>query len=53
LSILKRIKVESLWEVKFVFLKGIHDLEKCSPRCFQNILNLARCTTYLTVADPS
>jgi hypothetical protein len=34
--------VESLWEVKFVFLKGIHDLEKCSPRCFQKILNLAR-----------
>jgi hypothetical protein len=21
-------KMESLWEVKFVFLKGIHDLEK-------------------------
>jgi hypothetical protein len=53
LSILKRTKVESLWEVKFVFLKGIHDLEKCSPRCFQRILNLAYCTTYLTVADPS
>jgi hypothetical protein len=32
LSILKRTKVEFLWEVKFVFLKGIHDLEKCSRR---------------------
>jgi hypothetical protein len=45
--------VEFLWEVKFVFLKGIHDLEKCSRRCFQGILNLAHCTTYLTIADPS
>jgi hypothetical protein len=53
LSILKGTKVEYLWEVKFVFLKGIHDLEKCSPRSFQKILNLAHCTTYLTVADPS
>jgi hypothetical protein len=25
-------KVEFLWEVKLVFLKGIHDLEKCSRR---------------------
>jgi hypothetical protein len=24
--------VELLWEVKMVFLKGIHDLEKCSLR---------------------
>jgi hypothetical protein len=30
LSILKRTKVEFLWEVKLVFLKGIHDMEKCS-----------------------
>jgi hypothetical protein len=29
---LKRTKVEFLWEVKLVFLKGIHDLEKCSRR---------------------
>jgi hypothetical protein len=34
LSILKRTKVEFLWEVKLVFLKGIHDLEKCSRRWF-------------------
>jgi hypothetical protein len=53
LSILKRTKVEFLWEVKLVFLKGIHDLEKCSRRCFQRILNLAHCMTYLTIADPS
>jgi hypothetical protein len=32
LNILKRTKVELLWEVKMVFLKGIHDLEKCSLR---------------------
>jgi hypothetical protein len=32
LNILKRTKVELLWEVKMVFLKGIHDLEKCSQR---------------------
>jgi hypothetical protein len=32
LNILKRTKVELLWEVKMVFLKGIHDLEKCSRR---------------------
>jgi hypothetical protein len=32
LNILKRTKVEFLWEVKIVFLKGIHDLEKCSRR---------------------
>jgi hypothetical protein len=53
LNILKRTKVEFLWEVKMVFLKGIHDLEKCSRRCFQRILNLAHCITYLTIADPS
>ena len=34
LNILKRTKVELLWEVKMVFLKGIHDLEKCSQRGF-------------------
>jgi hypothetical protein len=45
--------VETLWEVKMVLLKGIHDLEKCSRRCFQRILNLAHCMTYLTIADPS
>jgi hypothetical protein len=32
LNILNRTKVELLWEVKMVFLKGIHDLEKCSRR---------------------
>jgi hypothetical protein len=32
LNILRRTKVELLWEVKMVFLKGIHDLEKCSRR---------------------
>jgi hypothetical protein len=32
LNILKRTKVEFLWEVKLVFLKVIHDLEKCSRR---------------------
>jgi hypothetical protein len=32
LNILKRTKVELLWEVKMVFIKGIHDLEKCSQR---------------------
>jgi hypothetical protein len=32
LNILKRTKVELLWEVKMVFHKGIHDLEKCSLR---------------------
>ena len=32
LNILKRTKLEFLWEVKMVFLKGIHDLEKCSRR---------------------
>jgi hypothetical protein len=53
LSILRRTKGETLWEVKFVFLKSIHDLGKWSPRNFQKILNLARFTTYLTVADPS
>jgi hypothetical protein len=53
LNILKRTKVEFLWEVKMVFLKGIHDLEKCSQRCFQRILNLANCITYLTIADSS
>jgi hypothetical protein len=53
LNILKRTKVEFLWEVKMVFLKGIHDLEKCSRRCFQRILNLAHCITYLTITDPS
>jgi hypothetical protein len=45
--------VEFLWEVKLVFLKGIHDLEKCSQGCFQRVLNLAHCITYLTIADPS
>jgi hypothetical protein len=45
LNILKRTKVETLWEVKMVLLKGIHDLEKCSRRCFQRILNLAHCMT--------
>jgi hypothetical protein len=28
LRILKRTKGETLWEVKFVFLKSIHDLRK-------------------------
>jgi hypothetical protein len=46
-------KVELLWEVKEVFHKGIHDLEKCSLRWFWRILNLAHCITYLTIADPS
>jgi hypothetical protein len=32
LNILKRTKVEFLWELKMVFLKGIHYLEKCSRR---------------------
>jgi hypothetical protein len=45
--------MEYLWEVKLGFLKGIHDLEKCSQKCFQRILNLAHCITYLTIADPS
>jgi hypothetical protein len=45
LNILKRTKVELLWEVKMVFLKGIHDLEKCSQRWFWRILNLAHCIT--------
>jgi hypothetical protein len=53
LNILKWTKVELLWEVKMVFLKGIHDLEKCSLRWFWRILNLAHCITYLTIADPS
>jgi hypothetical protein len=53
LNILKRTKVETLWEVKMVLLKGIHDLEKCSRRCFQRILNLAHCMTYFTIVDPS
>jgi hypothetical protein len=53
LNMLKRTKVEFLWEVKMGFLKGIHDLEKYSRRFFQRILNLAHCITYLTIADPS
>jgi hypothetical protein len=34
------------------YSRGIHDLEKCSLRWFWRNLNLAHCTTYLTIADP-